>query len=53
MQRIMIAPPHEVLELIWAEAAAERRSPKNQIEHILIQHVRNRQKPVPAGVSND
>ena len=44
MRRIMIAPPTEVLERIRDVAAAERRTPKEQIEYILIEHVREREK---------
>ncbi len=40
MQRIMIAPPAEVFERIRNIAAGERRTPRQQIEHILIEHVR-------------
>jgi hypothetical protein len=40
MHRIVIAPPVEVLERIRDIAATERRTPKEQIEWILINHVR-------------
>jgi hypothetical protein len=52
MRRIMIAPPAEVLERIRDMAAAERRTPKEQIEYILIEHVRQREKAAPAEVAN-
>jgi hypothetical protein len=45
MQRIMIAPPTEVLEQIRDIATKERRTPKEQIEYILIQHVREKHCP--------
>ena len=52
MQRIMITPPAEVLNQIRAIAAAERRTPKEQIEYILIEYIRGREKVTPAEVAN-
>jgi hypothetical protein len=52
MRRIMIAPPPEVLDQIRDIAAAERRTPKEQIEHILIEHVRQREKAAQVGAAN-
>ena len=48
MRRITIAPPAEVLERIRDEAVEERRTPKGQVEYILIQYVRERSKADPA-----
>jgi hypothetical protein len=52
MRRITITPPAEVLERIREMAAAERRTPKEQIEYILIEHIRGREKVAPAEVAN-
>jgi hypothetical protein len=52
MRRIMISPPSEVLEKIRELAASERRTAKAQIEHILIEHVREQQRTAPAEVGH-